>query len=112
MPGAKPWATAAGRSSAVVTGRKPRSRTAARSPFPPTTSTAEPGSSRPASSVAAAWAEVTTSAAVAGTPKPAIWAAIAEGVREELLVTYASRIPASAALARAWGAPGTAASPR
>ena len=87
MPGAKPWTTAAGRSSAVLTGRKPRSRTAARSPLPPTTSTAEPAGSRPASRVAAAWAEVTTSPAAAGTPKPAICAAIAEGVREELLVT-------------------------
>ena len=94
-----------------MTGRKPRSRTAARSPLPPTT-TRQPGASRPASRVAAAWAEVTTSAAAAATPKLAIWAAIADGVREELLVTNASHMPASAALSSAWGAPGTAASPR
>ena len=83
-----------------------------RSPLPPTTSTAAPGSSRPASRVAAAWAEVTTSEAAAGTPKLAICAAMADGVREELFVTKASRIPESAALASASGAPGTAEGPR
>jgi len=40
-----------------------------------------------AASRAAAWAEVMTSSALAGTPRPVSWAAIAEGVREALLVT-------------------------
>src|SRR4029077_19134301 len=52
-----------------------------RSPGPRTTRTAEPGASRPASRVAAACAEVTTSAGWAGTPHPASWAAVAAGGR-------------------------------
>ncbi len=61
---------------------------------------------------AAACAEVTTSADVAGTPRPASCAAIADGEREALLVTNASRIPRRLASASASGAPGTAAPPR
>ena len=45
------------------------------------------GGSFSASRRAAAWAEVTTSASVAGTPMPVSIAATAAGVREALLVT-------------------------
>jgi hypothetical protein len=58
-----------------------------RSAMAPTTRTGDPAGSRPASSRAAAWAEVTTSLAVAATPMPLIWAAMADGEREALLVT-------------------------
>ena len=60
----------------------------------------------------AAWAEVMTSSGFAGTPSPVSWAAIAEGVREALLVTNASRMPDAAALASASAAPGMGAPPR
>ena len=53
-----------------------------------------------------------TSSALAGTPSPVSWAAIAEGVREALLVTNASRMPDAAALASASAAPGMGEPPR
>src|SRR5579872_5370962 len=80
--------------------------------MPPTTSTGAPAGSRAASSRAAAWAEVTTSAASPGTPSRFSCAAIADGVRDALLVTNASRIPRRLASVRACAAPGTAAPPR
>ena len=107
-----PWTTAAGDSRAVVTGRSPCARTAMRSPMPPTTSTAEPGGTRSATSRAAACAEVTTSSAHAGIPSSVRCAAIAAGVREALFVTKASRSPRRRASASASGAPGTAWPPR
>ena len=81
MSGEYPCTTAAGRAAATVTGRRPRSLIAVRSPAPPMTSTEVPGASRSASSRAAACAEVTTSCGLAGTPSPVSWAAIAAGVR-------------------------------
>ena len=51
------------------------------------TRTGAPAGSRSASSRAAAWAEVTTSSCVAGTPKLVSSAAIAAGVRKALFVT-------------------------
>ena len=80
--------------------------------MPPTTSTAAPTGRRSAACRAAAWAEVMTSSFPAGTPSPVSWAAIAEGVREALLVTNASRMPDAAALASASAAPGTGEPPR
>src|SRR5436190_8134644 len=99
--------TAAGRSLATDTGRKPRSLTATRRPMPPTTSTAAAGGSRSASRRAPAWADVTTSDALVGTPRLVSCAAMADGVREALLVTNATRRPAAFALAGASAAPAT-----
>ena len=87
MPGPKPWTTAAGCSAAVETGTRPRSLTASRSAVAPMTRTFDLGGSLSASSRAAAWAEVTTSASVTGAPMPSSRAATAAGVREALLVT-------------------------
>ncbi len=87
MSGAKPWTTAAGLSVAVETGTRPRSLTAMRSAVEPSTRTFDPGGRWSASSRAAACAEVTTSASVAGAPMPVSRAATAAGVREALLVT-------------------------
>ena len=64
------------------------------------------GGSLSASRRAAAWAEVTTSASVTGAPMPSSRAATAAGVREALLVTYATWAPACLAFCRASGAPG------
>ncbi len=61
---------------------------------------------------AAACAEVTTSAGVASTPRPVSCAVIADGERDALLVTNASRMPRCLASASASAAPGTAAPPR
>ncbi len=52
------------------------------------------------------------SVAVAGTPMPDSWPAIALGVREALLVTYARRMPCSPATSSASAAPGIGAPPR
>src|ERR1700757_4456960 len=105
MPGAYPWTTATGRSAASETGRMPRSRRAILSPFDPATSTAEPGGNLAAIREAAAWADVTTSEDLAATPSLLRCSAVADGERDALLVTNASRRPASLALASASGAP-------
>ncbi len=111
IPGTNPWTTATGLSAASDTGRSPRSRTASRSPFEPATRTAEPGGTLPAMSVAAACADVTTSADLAATPSLVRCSATADGEREALFVTKASRSPASLALVSAAGAPGIACVP-
>jgi hypothetical protein len=80
--------------------------------MPPTTSTGAPAGRCSASSRAAACAEVMISPGRAGTPSPVSWAAMADGVREALLVTNASRMPDAAALASASAAPGMGAPPR
>ena len=54
---------------------------------------------------AAAWADVTTSDDLAATPSLLRCSAVADGEREALFVTKASRRPASLALASASGAP-------
>ena len=112
MSGEYPWTTACGLSIAVLTGRRPRSRSAIRRPLPPMTRTGAPAGRRSASSRAAAWAEVTTSSRVAGTPKLVSSAAMAAGVRNALFVTYASRMPAAPALRSASAAPEMAVPPR
>src|SRR5215467_5720579 len=108
MPGTKPCTTATGLSEASDTGRIPRSRSAIRSPFDPATSTAEPGGNLFAMTLAAACADVTTSEDLAGTPSLVRCAATADGERDALLVTKASRSPASFARLSASGAPAIA----
>ena len=108
--GAKPCTTAAA-SSAVAVGRSPRSVSATRSPSPPTTRTGAPAATRPDTSVATAWAEVTTSDSSAGMPSSVRWAATDAGVRDALFVTKAGRRPARDAAATASAAPGTASGP-
>ena len=56
-------------------------------------------------------ADVTTSASVTGAPIPSRRAATAAGVREALLVTYATCAPARLACSSASGAPGIAIPP-
>ena len=111
MPGAKPCTTATGWSAASDTGRMPRSRNAIRSPLEPATRTAEPGGNLLAITVAAACADVTTSEDLASTPSLVRCAATADGDRDALFVTKASRSPASFALVSASGAPPIACGP-
>ena len=72
---------------AVETGTRPRSRTASRNAVLPMTRTLALGGSFSARRRAAAWAEVTTSAGVAGTSMAVRRAATAAGVRDALFVT-------------------------
>src|SRR6266704_4010498 len=111
MSGAYPWTTATGRSAATDTGRSLRSRSASLSATAPATSTGDPAGNRLAISVAAAWEEVTTSAALVAIPSLPRCSAIADGDLDALFVTNASRRPALRAAASAATAPGTACGP-
>ncbi len=90
----------------------PARSTSARSPSPPTTRTRAAAPTRSRTHLTAACADVTTSAAVAGTPSPVSWAATVSGVRLELFVTKARRIPSALAAPSASAAPRIGCAPR
>jgi hypothetical protein len=90
----------------------PTASSSARSAGAPTDSTGAPLGRSAASSSAAAWADVTTSVAVAGTPRPSSRSATSAARRDALFVTYATGVPLATTARIAGGAPGTASVPR
>ena len=85
---------------------------ASATPLPPTISTFAPAPTRFSTRCAPAWAEVTTSAVVAGMASSRRCSATAAGDRAALLVTNPTLVPRSRSRAMPSAAPTTATGPR